>query len=87
MLSWVYYAGLESSSMRATLGKKALGLQVTDLTGQQISFARATGRYFGKLLSALTLGLGYLMAAFTERKQTLHDIVASCLVTRVTPSA
>lgn len=83
MLSWLYYAGLESSSLRATIGKRALGLQVTDLAGRQVSFARATGRYFAKVLSALTLGLGYLMAAFTDRKQTLHDMVSGCLV--VTP--
>ena len=80
VISWLYYALLESSSLQATLGKRALGIRVTDLTGQQISFGRATGRYFAKVLSALTLGVGYLMAAFTERKQTLHDLVASCLV-------
>ncbi len=78
---------MESSSLQATLGKKALGLQVTDLEGRRVSFARATGRYFGKVLSAITFGLGYLMAAFTERKQTLHDIVSSCLVIQVNRSA
>ena len=79
-LNWVYFAAMESSKMQATLGKLALGIQVADLNGNRISFARATGRYFAKILSGLILGIGYLMAAFTKRKQALHDIIAECLV-------
>jgi uncharacterized RDD family membrane protein YckC len=82
LVRWVYFAVMESSVHQATLGKLALGLKVTDLNGDPISFSRASGRHFGKLLSALTLGAGYLMVAFTERKQGLHDIMASCLVIR-----
>ena len=77
---WLYLAGMESSSKQATLGKMALGLQVTDLEGNRITFLRATGRMMAKLLSVMTLMIGYLMAAFTEKKQGLHDIVADCLV-------
>jgi uncharacterized RDD family membrane protein YckC len=80
MLSWIYYASLESSVWQATLGKKALGLQVTDLYGNRITFARASGRYFGTLVSSFVLGIGFLMAGFTARKQALHDILAGCLV-------
>jgi uncharacterized RDD family membrane protein YckC len=82
MLSWIYYASLESSTWQATLGKKILGLKVTDLEGNRISFGRASGRFFGKILSGMILGIGFLMAGFTERKQALHDIVAGCLVLR-----
>jgi uncharacterized RDD family membrane protein YckC len=82
MLSWIYYASLESSAWQATLGKKILGLKVTDLAGNRISFARASGRFFGKILSGMILGIGFLMAGFTERKQALHDILAGCLVLR-----
>lgn len=78
--TWVYFAGMESSFRQATLGKIALGIKVVDSTGSQVSFGKASGRYFGKVLSALTLGIGFLMAAFTGRKQALHDIVAGCLV-------
>ena len=78
--AWLYFALMESSARQATLGKQALGLVVTDLNGQRIGFSRATGRYFGKILCGLTLGIGYLMAAFTARKQGLHDMVASTLV-------
>jgi uncharacterized RDD family membrane protein YckC len=80
--SWLYFALLESSSWQATPGKKALGLYVTDLEGRRISFGRASIRYFGKIISGLTLGIGYVMAGFTERKQALHDIIAGCLVLR-----
>jgi uncharacterized RDD family membrane protein YckC len=55
---------------------------VTDIEGRRITFARATGRYFAKMVSSLTLCIGYIMVAFTERKQGLHDMMASTLVTR-----
>jgi len=82
MLGWIYYASMESSSWQATLGKKILGLRVTDLAGNRISFSRASGRFFGKILSGMILGIGFLMAGFTARKQALHDILAGCLVLR-----
>ena len=77
---WLYEALLTSSSLQATLGKLALGLRVTDLQGQGIDFGRATARHFAKYLSTLILGIGYLMVAFTERKQGLHDMIAGTLV-------
>lgn len=80
VIGWVYYAGMESSSRQATIGKSLLGIYVTDIAGNRISFLRATGRYFAKILSAITLFIGYIMAAFTERKQGLHDMIASTLV-------
>jgi uncharacterized RDD family membrane protein YckC len=58
---------------------------VTDLNGNRISFGRATGRYFGKFISSLTLMIGYMMAGWTRRKQALHDIMAECLVLRRKP--
>lgn len=82
MVSWIYYSLLESSAWQATLGKKALGLEVTDLEGHRISFGRATGRFFGKILSAFILLIGFIMAGFTEKKQALHDILAGTLVIR-----
>lgn len=80
-----YFAGMESSSWQATVGKKALGLVVTDLSGQRISLGRAIGRYFGKILSALILLIGFIMVAFTERKQGLHDMLAGTLVLKGQP--
>jgi uncharacterized RDD family membrane protein YckC len=80
VVGWLYFALMESSEKQATLGKQALGIQVTGLDGERITFGRATGRHFAKWLSSITLGIGYIMAAFTERKQCLHDMVANCLV-------
>ena len=80
ILTWLYFTLSESSANQATLGKKALGLIVTDESGRRISFGRANGRYFGKIISGLLLCIGYLMAAFTDRKQALHDILAGTLV-------
>jgi uncharacterized RDD family membrane protein YckC len=83
VMVWLYYAGMESSIYQGTLGKMALGLIVTDLDGRRISFGRASGRYFSKLITGLIpLGIGYAMAGFTEKKQALHDMIASCLVLR-----
>jgi uncharacterized RDD family membrane protein YckC len=82
VIQWLYFALLESSSWQATLGKKALGLEVTDLEGHRISFGRATGRYFAKVISTIILCIGYLMAGFTEKKQALHDMIAGTLVIR-----
>jgi len=79
-IAWLYFSLLESSKHQATIGKMALGLVVTDLAGNRISFARATGRFFGKILSSIIMGIGYLLVAFTPRKQALHDLIAQCLV-------
>ena len=80
VISWLYYALLESSERQATIGKMALGIVVTDLNGQRISFGRATGRYFATIISALILFIGVLMAGFTPKKQALHDMMAGTLV-------
>lgn len=80
IISWLYFALMESSSKKATLGKLALNLIVTDINGARLTFGRATGRFFGKILSSLILNIGFIMAAFTEKKQALHDILANTLV-------
>ena len=77
---WLYYALMESSKFQGTIGKWALKIRVVDEDGKKITFSRATGRYFAKILSSLTLGIGYIMVAFTERKQGLHDILARTII-------
>jgi uncharacterized RDD family membrane protein YckC len=81
LLRWLYSAYLESGEKQATWGKQVLGLYVTDLHGQRISFAHASGRFFAKMISSLIpAGIGYIMAGFTEKRQALHDMIASTLV-------
>ena len=82
LLAWLYFAGMESSRHQGTLGKMAVGIKVTDLSGRPIGFGRASGRYFGKIISAIILGIGFLCAAFTPKKQALHDMLAGCLCLR-----
>lgn len=81
--TWLYYGWFESSEHQGTPGKMALGLIVTDTEGRRVTFARASGRYFSKIITGLIpFFIGYIMAGFTQRKQALHDMIASCLVLR-----
>ncbi len=77
---WLYYAFFESSEHQGTPGKMILKIKVVDLNGDRISFEKATGRYFGKIISSLILGIGYLMVLWTPQKQGLHDQMANTLV-------
>jgi len=79
---WLYFALAESSAFRATPGKLVIGLKVTTHEGRRVSFLRATLRHFAKILSVLPLCFGYLLIAFTPKKQGLHDMIAGCLVVR-----
>lgn len=80
IINWLYFALMESSVNQATLGKLALGIKVTDLNGNRISFARATGRFFAKIISGLILFIGYLMVIWDPNKQALHDKLANTFV-------
>jgi len=75
-----YYAGFHSSSLQATPGKKVFGIKVTDHDGGRIGIGRAVGRYFAAWLSFAVLGVGFLLAAFTRKRQALHDLICSTLV-------
>jgi uncharacterized RDD family membrane protein YckC len=82
-VTWLYHALMESSEWQATVGKKALGLVVTDMAGRRVSFGRATGRHFAKIVTNMVPAfIGYIMAGFTEKKQALHDMMAGCLILR-----
>ena len=80
LIQWLWFTFPESSEWQATLGKKMLGLRVTDEQGGRISFGRANARYWSKILSALILFIGFIMVAFTDKKQGLHDKIAGTLV-------
>jgi uncharacterized RDD family membrane protein YckC len=78
----LYFSFMESSKFQATIGKLALGLIVTDTNGEKLDFLKAMIRNVSKIVSTITLGIGYLLVAFTEKKQALHDMIASTLVVK-----
>lgn len=80
LVPWLYFAMNESAPAQATWGKQVMNLKVTGMNGRKIGFWKATGRHFGRIISGGLLLLGYIMAAFTEKHQSLHDIMAGCLV-------
>ncbi len=82
VLQWLYYSFMESSKYQGTLGKIALNIKVTNYNNERISFLKATGRYFGKILSGMIFLIGYIMAGFTAKKQALHDLLAETLVVK-----
>lgn len=80
IVTWCYFAGMESSPWKGTIGKKILGLEVTDEEGERISFIKASGRYFGKIISGAILYIGYLAMLGNNKKQTWHDSMSGCVV-------
>ena len=76
----MYPAWMHSSKYQATLGKMAVGIKVVRSNGERLTLGRAVGRFFAYILSSITLCIGFVMAAFTERKQALHDIICDTLV-------
>ena len=85
LVSWMYYALLQSSARQATIGKMALNLIVVDINGGRLTFARASLRFFSKIISSAIFMIGYIMASFTEKHQALHDIIANTYVVRKYP--
>lgn len=82
VIPWLYFARQESGIKMATIGKRVVGIQVIDTDGYPISFLRATGRYFAKIISAFPCLIGFLFPLFTPKKQALHDMIAGTLVVR-----
>ncbi|KAF0836012.1 putative RDD family membrane protein YckC [Methylovorus glucosotrophus] len=80
LVTWLYFTVFEASAWQATPGKRMLGLRVTDASGKRLGMGRANARYWAKLLSCLLLGIGFLMVAFTSKKQGLHDLIARTYV-------
>ena len=79
-LVWLYFAFFESSKLKASPGKLLLRLTVVDGDNRRIGFARASGRTFGKLVSGMLYGFGFIMPLWTKRKQALHDFMAGTFV-------
>jgi len=82
VVSWFYFAGMEASRFQATLGKLGIGIIVVDVDGGRISFQKASWRYVAKLISWVVFFLGFIVAAFTPRKQAFHDFAANTIVVK-----
>lgn len=82
VIQTLYFSLMESSKYQASIGKIVLGLKVTDVNGSPLDFTKALVRNLCKIISSMILLIGYLMAAFTEKKQALHDMIASTLVVK-----
>ncbi len=80
VVTWLYYAFTESSTMQASLGKSAMGLKVVDVDGRSINFWRASARYLIRFLSFAVFFIGVFVMFFNERRQTLHDILTNTVV-------
>ena len=78
----LYFSFMESSNVQGTVGKMALGLKVTDMQGGKLDLGKAFLRNLCKLISNITMLIGYIMAGFTEKKQALHDMIAGTLVVK-----
>ncbi len=86
LIQLLYWPVLESSTHQATFGKRMLGIRVEHADGGRTTFLRALGRNLAKIISSIPMALGFVMVAFTDRKQGLHDMIAKCVVVRVGPS-
>lgn len=80
ILYLLYFAWFQSNFMLATPGKMAVGIKVVRGNGEPSGFLRNVARYFAQIPGSLLLGVGYLMAAFTRRKQAMHDFICDTVV-------
>jgi uncharacterized RDD family membrane protein YckC len=87
LLTFLYWPVLESTARRATVGKGLLGLVVADVDGGRLSFVRSLLRNLAKIISSIPFGIGFLLAAFTGRKQALHDLITKAVVLRQSASS
>lgn len=80
VLGVLYYGGFHSSESQATPGKMLIGIKVARGDGERLTPLRAGARFLATYLNLFTLGIGWLLAAFTERKQALHDFLCDTVV-------
>ncbi|KST62944.1 protein kinase domain-containing protein [Mastigocoleus testarum] len=82
IINWLYFISFEMSAKKATPGKQSLDIHITDLSQNKISFVQANIRYWTKSLSISLLMIGFLITAFTRKRQGLHDIFAKTIITK-----
>ena len=86
LVGWIYFS-LMTYYKGATLGKMMVGITVKSDDFQKLSFGRVLLREtIGKFVSTIILGIGYIIAGVTQRKQALHDKFAHSVVVYKDPS-
>jgi uncharacterized RDD family membrane protein YckC len=80
IIDYLYSTTLQSGTKQSTWGQRAMGLQVIKVDGSALTFGGASFRYFVSLVSSILFKIGYVIAIFTAKKQTLHDLAAGVVV-------
>lgn len=80
LVDFLYTVGMQNSAAKATLGQRLMGLQIVSVTYQDAGLGKLILRYFVSLLSSIILKIGFLVALFTSKNQTLHDLVAGTII-------
>lgn len=82
---FLYWILLEASVWQASLGKKIMGLQVVTQDGGRPNIFQCAARNLLKVLSAIILFIGFMMAGWTDKKQALHDKIPNLLIIKKIP--
>jgi uncharacterized RDD family membrane protein YckC len=80
VLLMLYWIVADASRHQGSLGKRLIGVKVVGGQGERLTLATAAGRNLLKILSAIPVLLGFMMAGWTKRKQTLHDMITGSYV-------
>lgn len=86
-INWVLSMAMQAAyytffvgKLGATPGKLAIGLKIVVADGSRVSYWRAFGRHWARILSGLILLIGYIMAGFDSQKRALHDYICNTRV-------
>jgi uncharacterized RDD family membrane protein YckC len=82
-VTWLYFAIQHSSTKQATFGMRALDIKITNENHGKIGFWRATGNFYLTVISALVVFIGFLMIAFTSKKQGFHNLISRTLCIKI----
>ena len=82
-VTWLYFGIQHSSTKQATFGMRALDIKITNENHGKIGFWRATGNFYLTVISALVVFIGFLMIAFTSRKQGFHNLISRTLCIKI----
>jgi len=85
-----FYSGFfQASAWQASIGKRLLGLYVTDTAGKRLGLLRSLGRSFAKDFFNVLPFIGAASVATiaaTSRRQALHDYAAKTVVLKGRPA-